>query len=139
MAGSRKLLGKIVSCGLLHRSVMSRVLTKHHFFRMLLPLQDFPQVNFSDVGSEDDMLWTLEHETQDAAERRAALAIQGVLDREERVLAVVSHGEFLAKCIASEQNAALVEVPVELHFPQYGNAEVRVGTINCRTGQEQLA
>mmetsp|Transcript_37777 Transcript_37777/g.68851 ORF Transcript_37777/g.68851 Transcript_37777/m.68851 type:complete len:292 (-) Transcript_37777:53-928(-) len=102
-------------------------LCEHRRVRSALA-EDFPAVDFSEVTSEPDALWSELRETRKAVDERAKAATAGLLSRAETVIAVVSHSLFLASCVLSRQNQALADVSAELQGP-FGNAEVRVANL----------
>merc|ERR1712136_501161 len=85
---------------------------------------DFPSVDFSNLATEEDALWTEERETFAAALQRAALAVNELLSRSERAIAVVSHGGFLAKSVFHKRSEAFVSVP-----PQMGTVYSNMGRL----------
>merc|ERR1712125_315936 len=54
-------------------------------------MSDIPSVDLSAIPTEEDSLWTETRESASDAFRRAAAAIEFVVQRPERVVAVVSH------------------------------------------------
>jgi len=98
---------------------------------------DFPSVDFSNLATEEDALWTEERETFAAALQRAALAVNELLSRSERAIAVVSHGGFLAKSVFHKRSEAFVSVPPQMGTV-FSNCELRCAEVVPENGVASL-
>ncbi|GMI89457.1 hypothetical protein like AT5G64460 [Hibiscus trionum] len=85
----------------------------------------FPQVDFSLIESEDDILWEAdERETNEAVAARGINFIKWLLTRKEREIAVVSHGVFLQETLITLKNKCLPLMDGD-PFSRFGNCEIR--------------
>ncbi|KAL4302311.1 hypothetical protein GQ457_10G000820 [Hibiscus cannabinus] len=85
----------------------------------------FPQVDFSLIETEDDILWDAdERETNEAVVARGINFIKWLLARKEREIAVVSHGVFLQETLIALKNKCLPLMDGD-PFSRFGNCEIR--------------
>ncbi|XP_039066348.1 phosphoglycerate mutase-like protein 1 [Hibiscus syriacus] len=85
----------------------------------------FPQVDFSLIESEEDILWEAdERETNEAVAARGIKFVNWLLGRKEREIAVVSHGVFLQETLIALKNKCLHLMDTD-PFTRFGNCEIR--------------
>ncbi|XP_040952902.1 phosphoglycerate mutase-like protein 1 isoform X7 [Gossypium hirsutum] len=85
----------------------------------------FPQVDFSLIEREDDILWEAdERESNESVAAKGIKFIKWLLARKEKEIAVVSHGVFLQQTLIALKNEFDSSIEKEFLTP-FGNCEIR--------------
>ncbi|KAB2072356.1 hypothetical protein ES319_A07G009700v1 [Gossypium barbadense] len=89
----------------------------------------FPQVDFSLIEREDDILWEAdERESDESVAAKGIKFIKWLLARKEKEIAVVSHGVFLQQTLIALKNEFDSSIEEEFLTPLvylFGNCEIR--------------